>query len=169
MLASIRVWVEWVDALPSSVAIRESVYGYPALLTTHVLSMCLFAGLIIMMDLRLFGVGNRRTPFSEVQKSFFTAQMVGMAVSSITGLILVYGQPTRFFDNIFFWIKMMMMALAGANALVFHYTTYGSVAEWDSAPVMPSRAKFAAVISIVLWVSIIASGRLIAYNWFEIR
>lgn len=169
MLDSVRVWVEWVDALPSSVAIRESVNGYPALLTIHVLSMCLFAGLIIMMDLRLLGVGNRRTPFSEIQRSLFTAQMVGMAVSAITGVLLVYGQPTRFFDNIFFWIKMMMMALTGANALVFHYTTYESVAEWDSAAVMPFRAKFAAVVSIVLWVCIIATGRLIAYNWFEIR
>ncbi len=169
MLDSVRAWVEWVDALPSSAAIRESIYGYPALLTIHVLSMCLFAGLIIMMDLRLLGVGNRRTPFSEVQRSFFTAQMVGMALSAVTGLILVYGQPTRFFDNIFFWIKMLMMALAGANALVFHYTTYASIAEWDSAHVMPFRSRFAAVVSIVLWVSIIASGRLIAYNWFESR
>ena len=51
----IRSWFECVDAMPSSIAIRESIYGYPALLTAHVVSMCLFSGLIIMMDLRLVG------------------------------------------------------------------------------------------------------------------
>ena len=43
----------------------------PYLTVAHVLSMCLFAGLIVMMDLRLLGIGNMSTPFSEVQKRLF--------------------------------------------------------------------------------------------------
>ena len=163
---SVRSWFEWVDAFPSSIAIRESVNGYPALLTVHVVSMCLFAGLVIMMDLRLVGIGNRRTPFSQVQKRLFPGQMVGMVVSSVSGLVLLYGQPMRFYGNIFFWIKSVMMVLAAVNALAFHLSTYESVAAWDSAAVMPSAAKLAGVVSIVLWAFVVICGRLIAYNWF---
>jgi hypothetical protein len=63
-LAFIRSWFEWVNEFPSSVALRESLYGYPALLTAHVVTMCLFAGLIVMMDLRLVGRlhGHTRVP-----------------------------------------------------------------------------------------------------------
>ena len=169
MMTSYRTWVEWVEAFPSSTAIRESIYGYPALLATHVIGMCLFAGLVLMMDLRLVGIGNRRTPFSQLQKRLFPWQMVGMVISAITGLILVYGQPTRFYANIFFWMKTIMMVLAGVNALAFHRSTYHSVARWDADPVLPLGARASGVLSVVLWAGVIVTGRLIAYNWFELR
>jgi hypothetical protein len=164
---SLRPWFQAVNDWPSSVAIRESVNGYPALLTVHVISMCLFAGLIIMMDLRLLGVGNLRTPFSQVQKRLFPGQMLGLAVSSVSGLVLVYGQPVRFYGNIFFWTKAMMMVLAAVNALAFHLSTYHSVAAWDSDAVMPFGAKLAAAFSLALWAGVVICGRLIAYNWFN--
>lgn len=164
---SVRPWFEWVNEFPSSIAIRESVNGYPFLLTLHVVSMCLFAGLIIMMDLRLVGIGNMRVPFSQVQKRLFPGQMLGMAVSSISGLVLLYGQPMRFYGNIFFWIKAVMMVLAAVNALAFHWTTYLSVDEWDSDAAIPFGAKLAGAVSLALWAAVVITGRLIAYNWFN--
>lgn len=88
-----------VSAFPSSIAIRESQYLYPWILTSHVVSMCLFAGLVLMMDLRLLGIGNMRTPFSQVQRTLFPWQMFGMTCSAITGLLLVYTQPMRFYSS----------------------------------------------------------------------
>ncbi|GIT67869.1 MAG: hypothetical protein Ct9H300mP25_13410 [Acidobacteriota bacterium] len=57
----IRGVFAWADAMPSSVWLRESLNAFPILLTSHVLSMCLFAGLVMMMDFRLAGIGNRST------------------------------------------------------------------------------------------------------------
>jgi hypothetical protein len=162
-----RSLFETVHEWPSSIAVRESVNGYPFLLTTHVISMCLFAGLVIMMDLRLAGIGNLRTPFTQVQKRLFPWQMVGLAVNAITGLILVYGEPMRFYGNVFFWMKTTMMALAGVNAVAFHLITYRSVAAWDSSPMTPFGARLAGGLSLFLWAGVIMTGRLIAYNWFN--
>jgi hypothetical protein len=162
---SIRSWFEVVDALPSSVAIRESIYGYPALLTAHVISMCLFAGLIIMMDLRLVGLAYRDTPVSEIQRRLFPWQMVGMALSAITGGLLFYGQPLRYYGKVFFWIKVIFMILAGVNAIAFHFTTYRSVAQWDTDRVLPAGARFAGAFSLALWAGVVMTGRLTAYNW----
>ena len=72
----------------------------------------------------------------------------------------------RYYVNVYFWIKMVMMALAGVNAMAFHHSTYLTVTKWDAESRMPFGAKMAAVISIALWVFVIISGRLIAYNWF---
>lgn len=166
-MMALRSLFEWVDTFPSSIELRESAVWFPALLTVHVVGMCLFAGLIIMMDLRLLGVGNLRTPFSQVQRRLFPWQVTGMALSAITGAILVYSQPMRYYGNVFFWVKTVMMVLAGVNAMAFHFSTYHSVAKWDADSKMPFGAKMAAVMSLALWAFVIMSGRLIAYNWFN--
>ena len=80
-------------------AFRESIYVYPAILTTHIVGMCVFAGLVIMMDLRLLGIGNNSTSISQIQRRLFPWQMVGLTISAITGLVLVYGQPMRFYTE----------------------------------------------------------------------
>src|SRR6266849_321804 len=157
---------EWVDKFPSSIAFRESQYVFPLTLTAHVVGMCVFAGLIVMMDLRMLGVANMRTPFSQVQRRLFPWQMVGFTLSAISGALLVYGQPMRYYANILFWTKVVMMVLAAANALAFHSSTYHSVAAWDDSPQMPFGAKLAGALSIALWAGAIVSGRLVAYNWF---
>jgi hypothetical protein len=162
----LRHLFEWVDAFPSSIALRESQYVWAWVTVAHVVSMCLFAGLIVMMDLRLLGIGHMRTPFSEVQRRLFPWQIFGMTMSAITGLILVYAQPMRFFANVFFWAKLVMMAIAGANALAFHYITYDSVSTWDSGGPPPAAARLAGAVSIIMFTGVILFGRLIPYNWF---
>lgn len=166
-MAALRTLFEWVDTFPSSIYIREDLTLFPLLLTIHVVGMCIFAGLVIMMDLRLLGVGNLRTPFTQIQRRLFPWQAVGMAVSATTGLILVYGQPMRYYTNVFWWSKVMMMVLASVNLLAFHFGTYESVYKWDSDTKIPSGARLAAAISLVLWAVVIMSGRLMAYNWFN--
>jgi hypothetical protein len=159
--------VLWISELPTSIAIRESLYFSPYLTVAHVVSMCGFGGLIVMMDLRLMGVGNMRTPFSEVQRRLFPWQMLAMACSSVTGLTLAYSDPMRFYVNIFFWVKMLVMVLAGINALAFHFITYNSVVTWDTTASTPFGARLSGALSVVMWAVVIISGRLIPYNWFQ--
>src|SRR5688572_1283964 len=162
----LRSWFEWLDTFESSIAIRESVRMYPFLLTSHVTSVTLFVGLVMMMDLRLLGLTFRKTPLSEVQRRLFPWQMIGMVISFGTGLALFYAQPMRFYTNIYFWMKMMMIGLTGVNALAFHRLTYRSVGEWDIDTPTPFGAKLSGAVSIVMWLSVVVIGRLIGYNWF---
>ena len=156
----------WLDVnLPGTIFLRESLYGYAAMLTSHAVTMGIFFGLILMMDLRLVGVGSRRSSFSELQKSLFPWQMIFMVLSSITGILLLYSQPMRYYGKAFFWMKMGAIALAGLNALAFHLTAYRSVAVWDTDLKIPAAAKFAGIASIVLWALVLMFGRLTAYEW----
>jgi len=166
LMMPLRNVFQWVSELPTSIAIRESLLFSPYLTVAHVISMCLFAGLIVMMDLRLLGIGNMSSPFSEVQKRLFPWQMLGMGLSSITGLTLAYSDPMRFYVNIFFWTKMLVMVLAGINAAIFELTTKKTIEDWDKYPVPPIRARMAGLISIISWAAVIIAGRATAYNLF---
>ena len=85
-------------------------------------------------------------------------------ISSITGLLLFYSQPMRFYGNSYFWFKNVLMFLAGVNALAFHLTTYHSVAAWDSDAVTPFTARLAGAMSLALWAGVVVTGRMIAYS-----
>lgn len=161
----LRSWFEWVQEFPTSVLIRESIYGYPVLLTAHAVSMAAFAGLIVMMDLRLVGVAYRGTPLTEIQKRLFPWQMAALAISSATGLVLFYGQPMRYYGKAFFWMKIALMVAAGVNALAFHLTTYRTVGDWDSDISTPRGARLAGGLSLAFWAGVVVFGRLTAYNW----
>jgi hypothetical protein len=157
----------YVSELENSIALRESQYVWSLFEVAHVVFMCIFAGLIIMMDLRLLGIGNMQTPFSQLQRRLFSWQMLGMAGSAITGTVLVFGDPMRFYANIFFWLKMLMMVIAFVNAMAFHFIAYFDVDSWDNARVPPFGAKLAGALGVALWGFVIIAGRLIPYNWFQ--
>jgi hypothetical protein len=88
-----------------------------------------------------------------------------MTLSAITGGLLFYGQPLRYYGKVFFWIKVLFMILAGVNAIAFHFTTYRSVARWDADRVLPTGARLAGAFSLALWAGVVMTGRLTAYNW----
>ena len=160
----IRTVFEWLEAMPTSLMLRESIYGYPIMLTSHVVSMTLIAGLLVMMDLRLTGFGNLRTSVTSIQNRLFPWQMLGMTTSALSGGLLFYSQPMRFYGNFWFWVKTGLMLLALVNAMWFHLTTYKTVAQWDTAPTPPSAARVAGVFGLVLWAGVIITGRMIAYS-----
>ena len=163
-MLTLRSVFEWLEAMPMSTALRESIFGYPILLTSHVVSMCVIAGLLVMMDLRLTGVGNLHTPVSHIQNRLFKWQMLGLAMSVVSGGLLFYGQPMRFYGNFWFWMKNLLLLLALANAMYFHRTIYRSVDRWDNDPVPPVPARVAGALGLVLWAAVIVTGRMIAYS-----
>jgi len=167
--APLRALFEYVAEFPSSIALRESLYVMPWIFVFHVISMCMFAGTILMMDLRLLGIGYMKTPFSQVQRKLFPWQMAAMLFSTATGLALVWGNPLNYVTNIIFWVKMLAMGIAGVNALAFHFITEYTLIDWDAGQTPPLGAKLAGAISIVLWGNVVIAGRLMPYalTWFR--
>lgn len=100
LLAPLRTLFEYVAALPASIEFRGSFYVAPYTTVAHVLSMCFFAGLILVMDLRLLGAAFMRTPFSALQGRLFPLQMAGIVAAAGTGLVLAFGDPLRFYVNV---------------------------------------------------------------------
>ena len=156
-------FLQWLHDTQFSTVMRESIWAEPIVETIHVLTLTLFLGFAVLLDLRLLGVCLRRRRMSEVLGQLNPLLFVGFAIMVISGLLLFSGDPPAFWSTFFFKIKMVFLVLAGLNVLIFNATIGRKVAEWDLAPKTPRAAKVAAVVSIVLWVAIIAAGRAIAY------
>jgi hypothetical protein len=157
----------WLAETSGSIALHESLYMYSLIESAHVLTLCLFVGTAVMIDLRLLGLTMRRVPVSEVMRRLLPWTISGFAVMVVTGVLLFYAIPVRTYHSIFFRIKVILLALTGVNVWIFHRRTERTMPQWDADAVAPPAARAAAVASLVLWASIIVAGRMIAYNWFD--
>jgi hypothetical protein len=167
-MSSLLSFLRWLQETPASVGIRESTWTYPVIESVHVLSLCLFLGFALLWDLRLLNLTLRRVPVSDVQARVMPWTQVGFVLMVISGSLLFYEEPVRFYGNIFFRMKLVALVLAGLNAYIFHSFTSGKrLVEWDNSPVSPPAAKAAGYISLFLWMLIVVFGRFIAYNWFD--
>jgi hypothetical protein len=140
---------------------------YPLVESAHVLTLCVFVGMSVMLDLRLLGLTLARVPVTDIIRRLLPWMSTGFVMMVITGLLLFYAIPVRSYQSIWFRAKVIMLILAGLNAWIFHSTVYRSVRDWDLAQVTPKRARVAGGFSLVLWALIIVAGRMIAYNWFD--
>jgi hypothetical protein len=150
-----------------SVGLHESRYGYPLVESVHVWALCLFFGLAVIFDLRLLGWTMKKIPVSDLARRLMPWTVAGFIVMVISGTLLFSAIPLRSYQNIFFRVKMVMIALAGINVWIFHSNVYRRVEAWDRDSAPPIAARLAGALSLVLWVCIIFSGRMIAYNWFD--
>ena len=160
-------FLEWLGNTPWSIALLESFWVWPFLESTHVLTLGLFVGTAAMMDLRLLGVTFRSAPVSEFTSRMLPWTRGAFAVMVVTGLLIFYSSPVRYYHNIFFRMKVGLLILAGLNAWWFHSRTHRSVAKWDLDPIPPRAARIAGGTSLLVWAFIVISGRMIAYNWFD--
>jgi hypothetical protein len=150
-----------------STGLHESRYAYDLIESVHVWTLCLFFGLTVMFDLRLLGWTMRKVPVSEVARRLLPWTIAGFVIMVISGALLFSAIPLRSYQNIFFRAKMLMLLLAGLNVWIFHSGVYRRVEKWDLAGVPPRAARVAGALSLVLWIFIVLSGRMIAYNWFD--
>jgi len=160
-------FVVWLSETEWSIALHESLYLYPWIESTHVLSICLFFGTLLFVDLRLTGRVFNSLSISEMNNKVLPLTIFGFLVMSLTGLLLFYAIPVRNYQNIFFRIKMLLIVIAGVNAFFFHRRMSKGAKIWDKDSSIPSSMKNSAITSLVLWSSVIITGRMIAYNWFD--
>jgi hypothetical protein len=155
---------QWVHQTPLSIAIRESIWVYPILNVLHCVGILLVAGTIVVVDLRLLGLGMRRSPVSSVIGQVVPWTLGGFAFMFVTGSLLAWSEPVRLYHSLFFPWKLLFLALAGLNAFIFHYRIYRGVGMWDSSSPTPARARFAGAVSILCWICVIAAGRAVGYE-----
>jgi hypothetical protein len=155
---------QWLEKTPAAAVMRDSLWTFDVTETIHTLGIILVAGTIMLVDLRLLGLGLRREPVSHVVSRVVPWTLSGFGLMFLTGSWLFAAEASKLYHSPAFRIKMILLSLAGLNALIFHLTIYRRSAEWDAMPVAPLRARLTGLASLVLWIGIIAAGRSIAYG-----
>jgi hypothetical protein len=142
---------------------RSGRWLYPMVEIVHIVGFVLLVGSVLMFDLRLLGM-NRQLPLTLMARHLLRWSMASLLLVVPAGLLMFSAHPQDFIANRVFLLKMTLIMTAGLNAAVFHAGVWQGVAGWDSGQAAPVSARVHAVLSMALWLSVIACGRLLAYT-----
>lgn len=155
-------WLRWLEGTAVAVAMRESAWLYPTVETLHILGFIVLVGSAAMWDLRLLGL-SRRLPVTGMARHLLPWARAGLLVAAPTGVLMFMSDATATAANPAFRLKLALIGAAILNTAVFHRWTFRSVRAWDCNVEAPIAAKLAGGLSLALWTTIVACGRLIAY------
>lgn len=145
------------------VALSESIYMYPLVEGSHLISLVFSFGLLLLTDLRLIGFFLPSVPVSDFLGRLRPLILVGFSVTFITGFLLVFVNGPSLMKNIIFPLKVVLIFLAGLNALWFELKFGRQVNEWGPTAALPQGAVAAGWISLIIWSLVVICGRLIPY------
>ena len=142
--------------------IQATYWLWPVLEIIHFFGLTLLLGGLIIVDLRLIGF----FPTINLQgvKKLLPFVIFGFLLNLITGILFVYGDPSRYAINIGFQIKLILILLAGCNAAIYHLRVESYVQDLGSSSRRPTLTiKLVGLTSLSLWTAVLLLGRLIPY------
>jgi len=153
----------WLEASALGSAMRSSLWMYPIVEIFHIVGFVFLVGAVFMFDLRLLGL-SRNLPVTSMARHLLRWSVMGLFFVVPAGLMMFSAHPGDFITNRVFQFKLLLIAAAGINAAVFHKGIYRTVDEWNTLVSAPRPAQLHAALSMALWISVIACGRLLAYT-----
>jgi len=155
--------LNWLQHTWWAVGIKQSDFVFPLIEGSHILSLSFSVGMVMILDMRLLRLSFRSQTVSSMMEQLMPWTVTGFGVMFLTGMLLFAAQAVKVYGNTFFRIKMILMVLAGLNALYYQLRYYPKMAEWEQART-PAGVRAIAVLSLVFWIGVIACGRTMAYE-----
>ena len=160
---NIAAWCDWLAGTPFATAIAESDWMFPTIETLHVLALTLVIGSIAIVDLRLIGVSRKDMRVMQLSQETLPWTWVAFIIAAITGTLMFISAPTKYYNNVPFRIKMVLLVLAGINMAVFHFGAWKAVHTWNSTLPTPRAARTAGWLSLLFWIGVVVAGRWVGF------
>ncbi|MES2283196.1 MAG: hypothetical protein V4542_17410 [Pseudomonadota bacterium] len=135
-------------------ALKSSVWAYPALEIVHISGIALLLGNLVLLELRVFGLGAGLA-VKDLSRLSLGVAITGFCIAAASGLLMFASQPGELLANRAFTLKMLLLTTAGCNAAWFHGRS-----SLDKLDVL---AKAQMLVSSLIWLAVLACGRWIAY------
>ena len=146
-----------IEATPLGVAMRQWLWLYPSIEVVHLVGIALLFGSIAVLGL------SREIPVRRLAAHVLPWTIGSFALIVPSGLAMFVAHATDLISNPAFVVKMVVLMLAGTNAAAFHAGVFRTAANWDANVMPPLGARVSAAASLLLWIVVIACGRLLAY------
>lgn len=143
--------------------LRTSLKAVPIINAVHVMALAIVFGTILMVDLRLLGYNVHRS-FKTLHRELLGWTWAAFGLAAVSGGLLLIVNATTYYRNTAFWLKMLVIVLAGVNMAVFEQITAKTASSWDKGVAPPTAARVAGALSILLWLSVIFLGRWIGFT-----
>jgi len=165
----IASFLTWLQNTELAVFIQLSSWAFPSIEAIHVISIALVFGVIAIVDLRLLGVASSDRRVSDVTRDCLRWTWIAFGAAVITGTLMFVSNATVYFDNTWFRWKMVLMACAGINMLIFELVTARSMVHWDDGTAaIPTAGRIAGFLSLGFWIAVIACGRWIGFTLYDL-
>lgn len=151
-----------IERLPLAVAMRQELWLYPAVEIVHILGFVTLVGSIIVFDLRLLGL-TRGLPVRALARHVLPWSFGALLLIVPSGLLMFIAHAGDLVGNTAFIVKMCLLFCAAINAALFHTGIFRTADAWDIGAAVPVAAKLHATFSLLIWIGVIACGRLLAY------
>ena len=158
---AVAIWT-WLESTGIATAMREWTWLYPIVEICHILGFVVLVGAAFLFDLRLLGF-SPRLPVTHLASHLLRWSRMSTAVVLPTGFLMFMTNATKMAENPVFRTKLILIVLAGINALAFRFWTSSGAEHWDVDKSAPLAAKLSAMFSLVIWSGVISCGRLIAF------
>ncbi len=151
---------QWCETLWLGQFVVGSLWLFPVIESMHLLALALLGGSILLVDIRLLGLGLTDREVSELARDA-RPWMVGALVAMIlSGIPLFLSEPIKCYYSTAFWIKMTTLPFAVA----FAFTVRWRVALAEPVRNTARRQKLVGALSIALWFTVAAAGRWIGFS-----
>ncbi len=149
---------EWCEATWVGDTIRNSQWLFPVIEAVHLLGLCVLGGAVLVLDLRMLGVGLRQ-PIDEVARDARPWLISAIVVMLLTGTALFLSESIKCYYNTSFWVKITTLPVA----LLYTFTVRRRVAQAGDLDAT-ARTRIVALVSLALWFTVAAAGRWIGFS-----
>jgi hypothetical protein len=160
----ITAFLKSLEASGLATRIRDALWLFPLIESTHVICLSLVFGTILIIDLRLLGIASTHRSFKQMASDILKWTWAAFALTVLTGTLMFITNARVYYHNFFFRTKMLLLVLSGINMLIFELTAGRTIHRWEKAPAAPRAGKVVAALSLAMWISIIIMGRLIGFT-----
>ena len=151
---------QWCYQTPVGDGIRNSTWLFPVIEAFHLLGLGVTAGAVLVVDLRLLGVGLRKQPAAQLWANAQPWLLGSVTLMFASGIPLFLSESIKCLYSFAFWVKMTSLLLV----LLFTFTILRRVVQLDPAADRPLVARSTAIISLVLWFGVAWGGRWIGFS-----
>ena len=142
-----------------------SPFAYWFFLTIHAIGMGMAVGASVVIDFRILGIA-KDMPLSPL-KGLYRIIWIGFWMQVVSGILLLIAYPTKAIMNPDFYIKLTLIGLAVAVMRMMHRRVFSDASMNEAA--MMSKGRTLAICSLVLWMGVVTSGRMLAYTYSVIN
>jgi hypothetical protein len=160
----LKEFAQWLAGTYPSVLIQQhNSWSIPVIQSIHIAAIAILVGSVFLIEARILGWAGGDQTLRQTTNRFGAWITGSLWVLLVTGILMVVGEPVRELVTFSFWAKMFLVAVGAVVAVVFLRSVRRNEVRWEDAA-QRGPAKFAALITCLMWVSIIILGRLIAYD-----
>lgn len=127
----------------------------------HLMALAVLGGSVLVTDLRLLGVVLKDVPAQNVVESAHRFFKISLVIIILTGVFMAAAIAIRMYGNMFFWSKMISLALGIAFVFAIKMPLLRKFNYEDGKPWL---IKLVAVASLCIWFTVAATGRWIGFS-----